>query len=168
MRSLHHAAQARRGAESNPATRQARRPDNAGMNGVLIIAHAPLAHALRQCALHVFPDAAGHVAALDVRPDATPEQTLAAARAALEHMPVEGVLVLTDLVGATPCNVAQRLIAGRPCRLVAGVNLSMVLRALTYRHEPLDALAQRALTGGSQGVVDVNAALSSGPRPGPA
>ena len=59
------------------------------MNGVLLIAHAPLAHALRQCALHVFPDAAEHVAALDVHPNAPPEETLAAARIVLDQLPVK-------------------------------------------------------------------------------
>ncbi len=125
------------------------------MNGVLLIAHAPLAHALRQCALHVFPDAAEHVAALDVHPNAPPEETLAAARIVLDQLPVQGVLVLTDLFGATPCNVAQRLVDGVSTRLIAGVNLPMLLRAGTYLHEPLESLVQRALAGGSQGVMPV-------------
>jgi len=130
-----------------------------GMNGILIVAHAPLAHALRECALHVFADAGDCVAALDVRSDATPEQTLAAAKAAFDRLPrSSGVLVLADLFGATPCNVARRLAEDRPCRLVAGVNLPMLLRALTYRHEPLEELVQRALAGGSQGVVNVDPA----------
>ena len=59
-------------------------------------------------------------------------------------------LVLTDLFGATPCNVAQRLTAQLPARLVAGVNLPMLLRSIGYRHEPLDELVSRAMVGGSQ------------------
>ena len=47
------------------------------MNGIFIIAHAPLASALRQCVLHVFPDNAPGVAALDVQPNMPPEETLA-------------------------------------------------------------------------------------------
>ena len=47
---------------------------------ILLIAHAPLAHALRACALHVFPDTADDILALDVHPNAPPEDTLAAAR----------------------------------------------------------------------------------------
>ena len=50
------------------------------MNAILIIAHAPLAHALRQCALHVFPDCGALVAAIDVQPNLSPEETLATAR----------------------------------------------------------------------------------------
>ena len=78
------------------------------MNAVLLIAHAPLANALRQGALHVFPDAAADIAALDVDPDAPPEQTLAAAEALIAQLGERPVLVLTDVFGATPCNVARQ------------------------------------------------------------
>ena len=81
------------------------------MNAILIIAHAPLAHALRQCALHVFPDCGAHVAAIDVQPNMPPEETLATARIAIDQLmrsgALKGVLVLTDIFGATPSNVAQ-------------------------------------------------------------
>ena len=119
------------------------------------MAHAPLAHALRECALHVFPDCAQGVLALDVPPQAEPEQTLQAARQCLLQAGVQDVLVLTDVFGATPCNTAQRLIDGVHSRLVAGVNLPMLLRCVCYRSEALDALVQRAVVGGTQGVMQV-------------
>lgn len=124
---------------------------------IFLIAHAPLAHALRECALHVFADSTDSVLALDVLPHAAPDDTLAQARQLLADAPDVPTLVLTDLLGATPCNVAQRLIQGRPAHLVAGVNLPMLLRTVCYRTEPLDALVQRALVGGSQGVMQVPA-----------
>lgn len=128
-------------------------------NSILIIAHAPLANALRQCALHVFPDCADSVAALDVQPNVSPDETLAAARivsAQLESAgQVSGILVLTDIFGATPCNVAQKLVDGVFSRLITGVNLPMLLRTLSYRHESLEALVARAVVGGTQGVMQV-------------
>ncbi|HZF83562.1 MAG TPA: PTS fructose transporter subunit IIA [Burkholderiaceae bacterium] len=129
------------------------------MNSILLIAHSPLAHALRQCALHVFPEAEDCVGALDVLPNVSPEETLGAARIILAQQlgraPRAQVLVLTDVFGATPCNVAQQLVDGVRSRLVAGVNLPMLLRAVTYRHEPLDAQVQRAIAGGTAGVMQV-------------
>ena len=128
------------------------------MNSIFIIAHAPLANALRQCALHVFPDCEQNVVALDVLPNVSPEETLAAARITLAQalrMPRSQVLVLADVFGATPCNVAQKLVDGAHSRLVAGVNLPMLLRAVSYRNEPLEALVQRALAGGTAGVMQV-------------
>ena len=125
------------------------------MNGIFIIAHAPLASALRQCVLHVFPDNAAGVVALDVQPDMPPEETLAQARTMLKQLGTSHALVLADLFGATPCNVAARLVDGVNTKLVAGVNLPMLLRTVSYRKESLDALVARALVGGAQGVMPV-------------
>jgi PTS system ascorbate-specific IIA component len=129
------------------------------MNAILLIAHAPLAYALRQCALHVFADCGGSVMAIDVQPNLSPEETLASARIALDQLTqppqVKGVLVLTDIFGATPSNVAQKLVDGVSSRLITGVNLPMLLRAVSYRHESLDTLVSRAVVGGTQGVMQV-------------
>lgn len=125
------------------------------MNGILIIAHAPLASALRQCVMHVFPDSAEAVAALDVQPNVPPEESLAQARALMRQMRLPQTLVVTDVFGATPCNVAQRLIDGINSKLITGVNLPMLLRTVSYRHESLDALISRAMIGATQGVIQV-------------
>lgn len=126
------------------------------MNGILVIAHAPLASALRQCVLHVFPDAADDVAALDVPPNQPPDETLQQARILMELQGNADTLVLTDVFGATPCNVATRMVDGVHSRLITGVNLPMLLRAVSYRHESLDALVSRAMMGGTQGVMPVS------------
>jgi len=126
------------------------------MNGILVIAHAPLASALRQCVLHVFPDAESDLAMLDVPPSQPPEATLAQARRLMDQQGSPHTLILTDIFGATPCNVATRLVDGVRVRLVTGVNLPMLLRAVSYRHESLDALVSRAMLGGTQGVMPVS------------
>lgn len=125
------------------------------MIGILIVAHAPLASALRECALHVFPDCASGVQALDVLPDESPEQSLAKARDAMQVLGTDSVLLLSDVFGATPCNVAQQLNDGVHTRLVAGANLPMLLRSVCYRHESLEALAIRAHAGGTQSIMPV-------------
>lgn len=125
------------------------------MNGIFLIAHAPLASALRQCVLHVFPDSAGDVVALDVQPNMPPDETLAQARIMLAQSRSPSTLVLTDVFGATPCNVAQKLVDGVRSKLITGVNLPMLLRTVSYRHESLDALVSRAMIGGTQGVIQV-------------
>lgn len=124
-------------------------------NCIFIIAHAPLASALRDCALHVYAECSASVQALDVQPQASPEDTLAQARALVGDQLDRGLLVLTDIFGATPANVAQKLVQGSSARLISGVNLPMLYRTVCYREEPLDTLAARALTGGTQGVMQV-------------
>ncbi len=125
--------------------------------GILIIAHAPLASALRACVLHVFPETADGVLALDVAPNESPDATRAAAQALVAQLGTPQALVLTDMLGATPCNVAQKVIDDVRSKLVAGVNLPMLLRTVNYRHEPLDALVARALSGGAHCIVQVAA-----------
>ena len=63
--------------------------------------------------------------------------------------------MLTDIFGATPCNVAQRLVDGVSTKLIAGASLPMLLRAVTYRPESLGLLVSRALAGGTQGIIPV-------------
>ena len=140
------------------------------MIGILIIAHAPLASALRDCALHVFPECAAGVQALDIAPNASPEESLLLAKAAMARLNTAEVLLLSDVFGATPSNVAEKLNDGIDTRLLAGVNLPMLLRSVCYRHESLDALVARAQAGGTQGIMPVGFTApqnQSGPRHAP-
>ncbi len=123
--------------------------------GILIIAHAPLASALRECVLHVYPETAAGVLALDVHANEPTEATHQAALTLLAQLNAPNTLVLTDVFGATPCNVAQKVVDGVHSRLVAGVNLPMLLRTVNYRHEPLELLVARALSGGAQCIMQV-------------
>jgi mannose PTS system EIIA component len=134
--------------------------------GILIIAHAPLASALRQCALHVYPEAAQTVLALDVDSCESPEASLKQARVLLDELGTSDALILTDVFGATPCNVAQKLVDGQHSRLVAGVNLPMLLRTVNYRQELPELLATRAVAGGSQCIMQVgnNAPQNQSPK----
>ena len=87
--------------------------------GILIIAHAPLASALRECVLHVYPESAAGVLALDVHANDATEATHQAVIRLLEQLHAPNTLVLTDVFGATPCNVAQKVVDGVHSRLVA-------------------------------------------------
>jgi PTS system mannose-specific IIA component len=126
--------------------------------GILIIAHAPLASALRECVLHVYPDAANSVAACDVLASESTEHSLLSARACMSQMALEDVLVLTDVLGATPCNVARKLVDGVHSQLIAGANLPMLLRTVNYQNEALNLLVARALVGGTQCITQVDPA----------
>jgi mannose PTS system EIIA component len=129
------------------------------MNSILLIAHAPLASALKSAALHAFPDADSRIAVIDVLPNQQPEQTLAIAQAMLAAAQtggaISGTLVMSDVLGATPCNVAKQLVDGVQIRCVAGTSLPMLFRAITYAHEPLAVMTDKALMGGSQGAIAV-------------
>jgi mannose PTS system EIIA component len=125
------------------------------MAALLVVAHAPLASALRGVAAHIYPDAARQLAVLDVLPSWSADEVETQVRAALAAFEGQPVLLLTDVFGATPCNVALRCSDGQSVRVVTGVNVPMLWRALCYAHEPLEALVTRAVAGGAQGVMQV-------------
>lgn len=123
------------------------------MAGILIIAHAPLATALRDCIAHIYGGLPVRMGALDILPDSDPAHCVALACAETERLKEgNGALVLTDILGATPANVASRLASLPQVRVVAGVNLPMLLRAVCYRSTPLDALVEKVIAGGEKGV----------------
>jgi PTS system ascorbate-specific IIA component len=141
---------------------QRRKPDNLPqlfrfkMTGLLVIAHAPLASALRAVAVHVYPECANSLAVLDVAADVPIEQVESQAAALLARLGTRDALILTDVFGATPCNVAQRLADGVHVKVVTGVSVPMLWRSLCYAGESLDSLVGRALAGATQGAMQVS------------
>ena len=124
------------------------------MVAIVVIAHQPLAGALVAAARHVYsrdPCAASRqLAGLDVPPDADVGAALGQARALVEQVDRgQGVLVLTDMPGATPGNVAARLAQAGRVAVVAGVNMPMLLRSLCYCDASLEELVSKALAGGA-------------------
>lgn len=123
------------------------------MPHLLVIAHAPLASALRQVAEHTFPDCAPTLAVLDVEPGMCADDVETAARALMAGAGAADWLVLTDVFGATPSNGAQRL-AGEQVQVLTGVSVPMLWRTLCYASQkPLTELARRAVQGAVSGIV---------------
>lgn len=138
------------------------------MAGILIIAHAPLATALRECIAHIYGGLPARIGVVDVTSDCDPIKFVESARSELDRLMEEnGVLVLTDLFGATPSNIAARLAALPSVRVVSGINLPMLVRAVCYRSTPLDTLVDKVLAGGAKGIQAIgpqsNAPLSAPP-----
>lgn len=129
------------------------------MVGILVIAHAPLASALSRCAEHVYscePNTRRELRALDVDASVNMADTVARARELVREIDRgEGVLILTDAFGATPGNVAAQLADSERVAVIAGVNLPMLLRAVCYRGGRLSDVAEKALTGGQQGMLQI-------------
>ncbi len=121
------------------------------MTTLMIVAHEPLATALRDVARHAFPEAADAIVAIDVGPHEHPEGVALRIRSSV---PTQGsALILCDALGATPCNAAQRLVQDGRLHVVTGVNVPMVWRALCYAGEPLVTQTQRALSGAIDGAM---------------
>lgn len=122
--------------------------------GILLMTHEAVGQALISAARHVMPKLPMRVDAAEIPPESDPElmRTLTA-RHARELDQGDGVLVLADLYGATPCNIGLSLAdLGVHLRCVSGLNLPMLLRVLNYPEKPLDELVHIAASGGRGGI----------------
>ena len=131
------------------------------MIGILIVSHGAFGESLIHSASHVLGKRPLYLRQLGVTVHDDPEAIQPVAEDLVRTLDQgAGVLVLTDIYGATPSNIATRLL--RPGRVegLAGVNLPMLIRALTYRNEPLLAVRDKALSGGTEGIVLMDAAGS--------
>src|SRR5574340_841834 len=122
------------------------------MIGILIIAHGTLGESLIHCASHVLGSRPLQLRPLGVTVHDDPAAILPQAQELVKQLDQgEGVLVFSDILGATPSNIATRLLVPGRVEGISGVNLPMLIRALTYREEPLAAVAEKAISGGIAG-----------------
>lgn len=129
------------------------------MVGILIVAHGSLGVSLIHCATHVMGGRPERLDALGVTVRDDPVMAVPRALRLVRSLDSgDGVLVLTDVYGATPSNVAAHLLVPGRVEGVAGVNLPMLVRALTYRNEPLATVVAKAMSGGVEGVFRMPAA----------
>jgi PTS system mannose-specific IIA component len=120
----------------------------------------PSFSSLLAVARHVYPERSAGLAATDVDAAADLGEAQQQIRAALEGLADAEVLILVDVFGASPCKAALEVADGVRIRVVAGVNVPMLWRALCYSEVPLEELVTRAVDGGAQGVMQLGV-----PRP---
>ncbi len=126
------------------------------MIGIFLVTHGSLGESLIQCACHVLNKRPKQIVQLGVSGQDDPLDLLPTARQMLSWVDSgRGVLVLTDIYGATPSNIAVKLLEPGRVEGIAGVNLPMLLRVLTYREKDMQTLIQRAVSGGCDGVLQM-------------
>jgi mannose PTS system EIIA component len=124
--------------------------------GILIIAHGTLGESLIHCASHVLNKRPARLRQLGVTAQDDPLLLLPQARALVKELDTgDGVLILSDIYGGSPSNIAAKLVVPGRVEGVAGVSLPMLIRALTYRDRPLATLVVKAVSGGCEGVVRI-------------
>ncbi len=124
------------------------------MIGILLITHGSLGESLLQCVCHVMNRRPPQMMQLGVSGQDDPLDALPLARRLLNAVDSgDGALILTDILGATPANMAAKLLEPGRIEGVAGVNLPMLLRAITYRERNMEVLVKKAVAGACEGVV---------------
>jgi len=124
--------------------------------GILIVAHDSLGDSLADAIAHVLGSRPPQFEVLAVHATDDPLLLLPAARQQVERLDSgEGVLVLSDIYGATPCNLASKLLEPGRVECIAGVSLPMLVRAVTYRGKDMETMVKKAVSGGRDGVLHI-------------
>ena len=124
------------------------------MIGLLIVAHGTLGESLIHCASHVMGKRPLYLRQLGVTIHDDPEAILPQGRDLVRFLDQgQGVLVMTDIFGATPSNIACRLLEPGRIEGISGINLPMLIKALSYREEPMKDLIEKSLAGANEGVI---------------
>jgi PTS system ascorbate-specific IIA component len=125
--------------------------------GILIITHDGIGPALLGTASLMLTECPLEAKLLNASADGDPEQLEMDAVELVDQLDQgDGVLILTDLAGSTPSNIAARIAQGRhDIRIVSGINMSMLIRLFNYPDCNLDELMEKALSGGRDGITRV-------------
>jgi len=125
--------------------------------GILLVTHNGLGDSLVDCVRHVLGEVPSDLLVLTVKANDDPSRKEAEGRAVIEYMDKgDGVLLLADMFGATPCNIGRHLCEMPNVKGIAGVNLPMLLRAVSNKDRPLEELAQMSLQGGRDCIVPID------------
>ncbi|MFA7521526.1 MAG: PTS fructose transporter subunit IIA [Halothiobacillaceae bacterium] len=126
--------------------------------GILLICHNEIGAELIETATDMFEHLPIRLAHIDVRQDDDPIDLLNVARRRVAELDTgDGVLVMTDMYGSTPSNIAHRLRDRHAVQVLSGVNLPMLVRALNYPRLPLTEMTTKACSGGRDGIIQEGA-----------
>jgi PTS system mannose-specific IIA component len=122
---------------------------------ILIISHNDIGAALVKTATKVFDELPLPTTVVNIEADTDPEILLPKLRKLVKNIGANaGILILTDLFGSTPSNIAKALKNNANIRIVCGLNLPMLMRVMNYPNATIDELAEKALSGGREGVIE--------------
>ena len=126
------------------------------MIGILLITHGELGKSLIECATHVLGDKPKFLDSLTIENDCAHDNMYKEISEKINLLDQgKGVLILTDIFGATPCNIITKIIKPEKVNAIAGVNLSMLIRSISYRHESFDTLVAKAIEGAQDGIIHI-------------
>ena len=124
------------------------------MLNIVIIAHSEIANSFAYCAEHVLSRRIENLYTLPVKKTDSPDDTYDRSQKLLVKLGGE-ILILSDIFGATPCNVATKLVKAGQIELITGINLNMLIRAISYSNKSLNICIEKTLEGGHNGIIQV-------------
>lgn len=127
------------------------------MISIFIISHSEIANSFAYCLEHIMSKRVDNLVILPVKKAEAPDAIISRAKEIIERQltKADGVLILCDIFGATPSNIATELIVPGQVELITGLNLPMLIRAISYSSQGLDLCVLKALEGGVNGIIHV-------------
>lgn len=127
------------------------------MVNIVVIAHSEIANSFAYCVEHILAKRVDSLHILAVRKTEDTDSILERAKELIDKLNSDhGVLLLADLFGATPCNIAQKLVVKGRVELITGLNLPMLIRAISYAKSDLATTVAKALDGANSGIIYIN------------
>ena len=128
----------------------------APMIGILIVSHGAFGESLIHSASHVLGKRPLYLRQIGITVHDDPDAIVPVAHDLIRFLDQgDGVLVMSDIYGATPSNIAARLLEPGRVEGIAGVNLPMLIKALSYREQALDVALAKAMEGGAAGICPI-------------
>ncbi|MDD3266989.1 MAG: PTS fructose transporter subunit IIA [Burkholderiales bacterium] len=127
------------------------------MISIFVISHSEIANSFAYCVEHVLSKRVENLIILPVKKSEEPSSILERAKEIIDIQleKVDGVLILADIFGATPSNIASKLVIPGKVELITGLNLTMLLRAISYSTQSLEICVEKAIDGGIKGIIHV-------------
>lgn len=123
--------------------------------GILVVTHGRLGHYFLETLGNMIGTLPLAAEVLEIRSVQDPEVLLRQGRRVIERLNQgAGVLILTDAYGSTPSNIATRLYEPGKTRVIAGINLPMLVRIFNYPKQPLEDMAKSAIEAGQRGILN--------------
>ncbi|MFT5131719.1 MAG: PTS system mannose-specific IIA component [Gammaproteobacteria bacterium] len=124
--------------------------------GLLLVSHDGIASSLLDTAMQMITDCTLNIELLTVERDSDPDEMLKHAHHLVNKLDTgDGVLILSDLFGSTPCNIAMACTTNAKVNAIAGLNLSMLVRVMNYPELDLSDLTVKAISGGQEGILQI-------------
>ena len=127
------------------------------MVSIVVIAHSEIANSFAYCVEHILAKRVDSLHILAVKKTEDTESIFKRAEELIKKFhPENGVLILCDLFGATPCNIAQRLVVKDKVELITGLNLPMLIRAVSYVKSDLSTIVAKSIEGANAGIIHIS------------
>ena len=126
------------------------------MVNILVVAHCELANSFKSCVENIIAKDVNYLHTIAVTPTDNMEYIIASIQKIIAKIGEDSeILILSDIYGATPSNIAQKLLKPQQIEMIAGLNLPMLIRAISYAKDGLELCIQKTLDGGLSGIIHV-------------